>query len=136
MAGASDYLEEKILDHLLGRTTYTAPATLYIGLWTTVLDDAATGSTAGEVSGSGYARQAVANTSANWPSPSAGSRHNANAIAFGQAQSVWGTVASVAVLDASSGGNVMFHQALSPRIFIDTYDPVTFRTGSVVITCD
>ena len=34
MAGFSDYLEDKVLDHVFGGTAYTAPSTLYVGLYT------------------------------------------------------------------------------------------------------
>jgi hypothetical protein len=30
----SNYLETKVLDHVFGATAYTAPATLYVGLYT------------------------------------------------------------------------------------------------------
>lgn len=32
MANASDYLEEKLLDHVLRNVSYTSPSTVYIGL--------------------------------------------------------------------------------------------------------
>lgn len=32
MAGFSDYLEKKLLDHVFGGSAYTSPATLYFGL--------------------------------------------------------------------------------------------------------
>jgi len=44
----SDYLEGKVLDHLLGRTTYTAPATVYVALYTSAPTDSGGGT---EVSG-------------------------------------------------------------------------------------
>lgn len=136
MAGLSDYLEDKVLDHLLGRTTYTAPATLYVGLWTTALDDDATGSSAGEVSGASYARVAVTNDSTNWPAASAGSKSNANIISFGQAGEAWGTIRTVALLDASTAGNALFLSPLASPVYIDSYDPVRFLVGGITITCD
>ena len=33
MAGFTDYLEDKVLDHVFGGTSYTAPGTLYVGLF-------------------------------------------------------------------------------------------------------
>ena len=40
MSGMSDYLENKVLDHVLGTTSYTMPATVYIGLSTaSFIDD-------------------------------------------------------------------------------------------------
>ena len=34
MAGTSNYLENKILDHVLTATSYTSPSTLYLALYT------------------------------------------------------------------------------------------------------
>ena len=38
MAGFSDYLEDKVLDHVFGGTAYTAPSTLYVALYTVAPD--------------------------------------------------------------------------------------------------
>ena len=66
-AGAmSDYLENKLTDHVFSGTAYTAPTTIYIALFTSACSDSATGT---EVSGGSYARQAV-----TWAAASAGTR--------------------------------------------------------------
>ncbi len=39
MAGFSDYLEDKVLDHVFGGNAYTAPATLYVALYTVAPTD-------------------------------------------------------------------------------------------------
>ena len=54
MAGFSDYLEDKVLDHVFGGTAYTAPTTLYVALYTVAPTDTGGGT---EVSGGAYARQ-------------------------------------------------------------------------------
>ena len=51
MAGFSDYLEDKVLDHVFGGTAYTAPSTLYVALYTVAPTDTGGGT---EVSGGGY----------------------------------------------------------------------------------
>jgi hypothetical protein len=40
MSAMSDYLENKVLDHILATTSYTAPATVYVGLSTGSFADA------------------------------------------------------------------------------------------------
>ena len=55
----SDYLEDKLLNHVFAGASYTAPTTIYVGLHTTANTDAAAGT---ELSGNGYARQTVAFT--------------------------------------------------------------------------
>ena len=54
MAGFSDYLEDKVLDHVFGGNAYTAPSTLYVALYTVAPTDTGGGT---EVSGGAYARQ-------------------------------------------------------------------------------
>ena len=56
MAGnLSNYLENKLLDHFLATTSYTAPSNVYVALMTVAEDDTGTAGT--EVSGGSYARQ-------------------------------------------------------------------------------
>jgi hypothetical protein len=61
----SNYLDGKILDHLFGATTYTAPATLYFGLSTTTIYPDGSGIT--EPVANAYTRVAVANNTTNFP---------------------------------------------------------------------
>jgi hypothetical protein len=57
MASFTDYLENKILKHVFGAVPYTAPASLYVALFSTPTDDTGAG---GEVAtGNGYARVLV-----------------------------------------------------------------------------
>ena len=56
MAGFTDYLEDKVVNHLFGGTAYTAPTTWYCGLLTAAPTDSTSGT---EVSGGSYARQAI-----------------------------------------------------------------------------
>ena len=39
MAGFSDYLEDKVLDHVFGGNAYSAPSTLYVALYTVAPTD-------------------------------------------------------------------------------------------------
>ena len=56
MAEMSNYLENALLNGTLNATTYTAPAAVYVALYTSDPTDANTGT---EVSGGSYARQSV-----------------------------------------------------------------------------
>ena len=63
-AGAlSDYLENKLIDHVFRGTAYTAPGTVYVALFTSACSDSAGGT---EVSGGSYARAALTTTTTNW----------------------------------------------------------------------
>lgn len=110
-------LEQDWLKQAQG-TAYSLPATMYLALSTTEITTAVGGATGGmtEVSGGAYARIAIASTSANWTVstgtyPSVVS--NAIAQAFAQATASWGTVVSWALMDASTGGNILFYGRLS-----------------------
>ena len=50
MSAMSDYLENEILDHILGTGAYTMPSTVYVGLSTGSFNDDNSGT---ELSGSG-----------------------------------------------------------------------------------
>ena len=56
MTAFSNFLENKILLHVLANTSYTSPSTVYLGLHTA--DPTETGAV-GELSGNGYARQSA-----------------------------------------------------------------------------
>ncbi len=135
----SDYLEKKIQDHILGATTFTPPATVYVGLWTATLDDTSTGATAGEVSGGSYARVAVTNNTTNWPAASGTTalKQNGVAINFPTPTAGWGTVTDWAILDSASGaGNILFYGKLTNAKTINIGDTVSFAVNALQITAD
>src|SRR5205823_752298 len=95
MAGSwGDYAEGKILDQVFGATAWTAPGTLYFGLWGSAgsINDASTGGTTGEVSGGSYARVAVTNNTTNFPAATGTApttKKNGTAITFPTATANW-----------------------------------------------
>lgn len=132
---ATDFLENKKLDHILGATTYTPPATTYIGLSTA--DPGETGSGLAEPSGGSYARVAVTNNTTNWPAASAGSKSNGTQIAFASPTGSWGTVTHWFIADASSGGNMLYKGPLTAATTIGAGDPQPrFAAGTLIINED
>lgn len=134
MAGFSDYFEDYVLGHLFGDTTFSLPATYYIGLWTSTLSEASTGSTAGEPSGGSYARAAVTNNTSNFDTPSGGATANTNLITFPMATAAWGTITDVGICDAASAGNLIAYAALTSPVVVSQYDTVLFQPGDLDIT--
>jgi hypothetical protein len=128
MAGKSDYLENKVLDHILGNTAYSAPATLYIALFTAAPTDAGGGT---EASASGYARVAVTNNTTNFPNAVGGTKSNGTAINFAAAGAPWGTVVAVAVFDALTLGNMLFWAPLTSSRTVNIGDVVGFSAGQL-----
>jgi len=101
---------------LLGRTAYTAPATLYAAAFIGASD----GITAGtEATGGSYARVAVTNNTTNFPAPTAGVVTLATPITFPTSTAAWGSVNCVRFYDAASGGNLIAGSLLSPAATVD-----------------
>jgi hypothetical protein len=133
MAGKSDYLENKVLDLLLGAVSYTVPTTVYVALYTAAPTDAGGGT---EVSGGGYARVAVTNNTTNFPAASNGSKSNGTTISFPTATADWGTVVAVGIFDAATAGNLLFWANLTTSKTIQNGDTAQFSAGSLSFTED
>ena len=105
--GMSLYLRNLTVNLLLGRvgSPYTAPATVYVALFTTMpgVDD--TGGV--EVTGFSYARVSVANNTTNWGTVTNGTKLNLTAITFPSPSGSWGNVVGFGIYDASSAGNLL-----------------------------
>lgn len=127
MSAFSNYLENKILLHVLDNDSYTSPTTVYLGLHTADPTDAGTGT---EVSGGSYARQSVAFTVTN------NEATNTSAIEFPTATGSWGTIGWVAVWDADTGGNMLFHGQLTNSKTIASGDVFRVPAGDLDITLD
>ena len=128
MAGFSDYLEDKVLEHVFGGNAYTAPSTLYVALYTSAPSDTGGGT---EVSGGGYVRKtATFNVSGTNPTTAS----NAGAIEYPTATANYGTVTSVGIFDASSGGNLLAYANLTASKVVSTGDVFRFNAGDLDIT--
>lgn len=142
-ATLSNYLENKLIDHLFRGTAYTAPATQYVALATGAGSDAACGT---EVTGGSYARVAFTNNTTNWANTQAsgtgvssgtsGTTSNLTAITFPTPSASWGTVVEVCVFDASTSGNLLWRQALSVAKTVNSGDTVDFPVASLTFQID
>lgn len=131
MGGFSDYWENKILDHIFGKGSYTPP-TIYVGLSTANPTD--NGSGLAEPSGNGYAR--VQTSVSDWKTASNGSLDNASDISFAQATGSWGTITHFALFDAATAGNMLAYGALSQSKSISESDIAKFEVGDLDISLD
>lgn len=135
MSAASDYLENELLDHSLATGSFTAPAGVYVGLFTSADSTGATaanleaGTLTNEVSGNGYSRQ-----SATFGAASGGSASNSGNITFTASGGNWGTITHVAVHDASTAGNVLFYGALTTPKTIEDGDSFQIATSNLTIS--
>jgi hypothetical protein len=128
MSAASDYLENKVLDHVLGGATYTQPTNVYVGLWTAD-DGLESGTLTSEVSGGSYARQTI-----TFDAAAAGSADSAATVTFPTATANWGTITHVALMDASTGGNVLFHGSVTTSKTIESGDTFQISAGNLTIS--
>lgn len=136
MAGSkSDYLENAILDHVLGGGNYTRPATVYVALYTAAPSDSGGGTEVGTGTWTNYARVAVTNNSTNFPAASGGSKSNGTAIDFGTATTSGSvTVVAVGIFDASTSGNLLYWADLTTNKTVSNGDPVKFNASALVVT--
>jgi hypothetical protein len=128
MAEMSNYLENALLNVTLRATSYTAPTTVYVGLYTSDPTDANTGT---EVSGGSYAR-----TSVTFGAPSNGVTTNSGAVTFPTATGTWGTVGWIGILDAATSGNLLYHTPLTSSKAITSGDIFTISIGNLSVTLE
>jgi len=128
MAGFSDYLEDKVLEHVFGGNAYSAPSTLYVALYTVAPTDTGGGT---EVSGGGYVRQSGAFT-VSGTNPTTAS--NTAAIEYPTATANYGTVVAVGIFDALSSGNLLAYANLTTSKVVSTGDVFRFNTGDLDVT--
>lgn len=150
MAGnLSNYAENKILEISTGKTAWSKPE-----VWAALYTVAPTDSTGGtEVAGGSYTRIKVSDTTNSvFGAASAGTIANngtynssssttlssggTGVITFPKATASWGTVVAVALLDASSSGNVLWYGSLTNSKTIDIDDTVSFAANDLQLSLD
>ncbi|CAB5194536.1 hypothetical protein UFOVP177_17 [uncultured Caudovirales phage] len=126
MAEMSNYLEQALINGTLRGTSYTAPTTTYLALYTNDPTDADTGT---EITGGSYVRQAI-----TFSSPSNGATSNSSAIEFPQATADWGTITHVGIRDAVTSGNLLYHSALDTSKTIANGDIFKITSTNLSVT--
>ena len=137
MSAASNYLQNKLLDHVLTGTAYSQPSGRFLALFTNTSTIAAANLEAGtltdEVSTSvtAYTRKAVAFAAA-----SGGSSATNATVTFDAATANWGTITHVAVMDGNTvgAGNVLFWGAVTTSKTIETGDTFQVTSGNLTIS--
>lgn len=141
VGGFSDYLSNVMIDLILRGQSFTFPATTYVALCTSAPTNAGGGS---EPSGGDYARVAITTNMTNWAgTQSAGSvvassgtggiTSNNSSVAFPTPTASWGTIVARKIMDAASGGNLLFYATMSPRSVGATSLPPTYAAGAMRI---
>ena len=136
MSAASNYLENKVLDHVLTATAFTQPSR-FLALFLNTSGSAATNLEAGTLtdevstSGTAYARQAV-----TFAAASGGSSATNATVTFPTATANFGTITHVAVMDSDTegSGNVLFYGAVTTSKTIETGDTFQVSSGNLTIS--
>lgn len=133
---ATTYLEHAVLDFIFKNNSesFTTPGdSIYIGLATAVSD--AEAGTLTEATFTNYVRQQV--TAANWTLASgatdAQTVTNASNIEYPASGGTTETITHAFVVDASSGGNIMFIGALDASKTIASGDIFRINAGNLTI---
>jgi hypothetical protein len=122
----TNFLANSMANATLRNTSYTSPANVYCALYST----APTASTAGtELTGNGYSRQLT-----TFSAPSAGVAASNVAVTFGAASgNNWPAVVAIAVVDASTSGNILYFNNIATRL-INIGDSLVVDSGNLIIT--
>lgn len=141
MSQMSDYLENKLVDHIFRATSFTMPAAMWMSLHTANPTDTGSGS---EVSGNSYARAQLNPSTTNWANTqnsgsgastgTGGQTVNNVIISFPTPSGTWGTVTHFGIWDASTVGNLLVYGALTVSKTINTSDVVTFPVATLAVT--
>ena len=136
MGSFGDYAENKVLDHIVGKTSFTMP-TAYIGLKTADPTDDNSAGTEPTIPTGGYAR--VVTAGADWDAAAAGATANAAALTFVTSTAAWSTGATnlthFIIMDAATAGNLLAHGALSTARAVNAIGiALEFAIGDLDIT--
>ena len=139
MSAASNYLENKLLDHTLryGTAPYVGVTTLYLALFNNTSTNTAANLEAGTLtdetgtSGTAYARMPV-----TFAAASGGSSATNATVTFPAATANWGTITHVAVMESGTAGagNVLFWGAVTTSKTIETGDTFQVTSGNLTIS--
>ena len=128
MANASNFLRSQIGAEFLNLGSATLPTELHIALFT---DSVAADGTGTEVTGGSYALKSI--SASSFTDDGVGGFTLNTSLEFTAASGSWGTVVSMGIYDASTGGNLIVFDDLAASKTITTGDAFRFNTGSIVI---
>lgn len=116
-------LANKLANATVANVSYSTPSTVYTALYSV----APTVSTSGtELTGNGYARQAT-----TFGTPTDGTISSTGNVSF-TATGNWSPTVAVAIVDASTSGNIMYFQTIATRV-VNSGDTLTFAAGDITV---
>jgi len=135
MTALTNYTENNLINHIFRTASFAKPSALYVGLITTLTDGEA--GTVTEVAGGSYARVARNPLDTNWDvTTTTGTTANTASIQFPAATADWGTVTSLGIWDAATGGNLLIYSALTNARTITNGTTPSFAAGALTFQID
>lgn len=125
-ATTSDYLYNKQMAYLLSNIAWTAPATIWVALFTALpsLDETTIPGVEVSISGTGYGRISV--TAGGWTGPSGVNLeyNNTADIQFATPTANWGTIVGAGLYNSDVGGtdNLLFVASLTTSKVVNAGD--------------
>jgi len=125
-ATTSDYLYNQQMAYLLSNTAWTAPAAIWVALFTALpsLDETTTPGQEVNTSGTGYGRVSIG--AGGWSGPSGVNLeyNNTGDIQFGTPTANWGTIVGAGLYDSDAGGtnNLLFVASLTTSKVVNNGD--------------
>jgi hypothetical protein len=141
MSKMSNYLENKLINHIFRNITFDKPTSLAIALCTATPTDYSTGSTIVEVPNrNGYARASIDCNTTNWSATTSenGTTYNKSAITFAAPTGYWGIITSIAILDSATWGegNLLFWSNIDTPQTINLGKTFSIPTQNLTIQLD
>jgi hypothetical protein len=139
MSKFSSYTESNIISTTLRGAAFPVPSNVYVALFTADPGDAFVAANEVQVaSWPAYVREDAAQggaISTGWTAPSGGSSSNAKTITFPANNGAGAvTITHVGLVDAASGGNLLYHAPLVATKTLQVGDVLSFAIGSLVVT--
>lgn len=132
-SGKGYIIANQVLAYNLGSTLYTPPPIYYFGLFLSPILSGGTGGAEVPTAGTSYTRVVIPNTTDQWSTPNNGVSFNLNQINFPSASLPWGIIVAGALLDAPTGGNIVYYGGLTMAQNVIQGSQAEFLIGSLVI---
>jgi len=126
MVAMTNYLENKLLDHALGTTAYTAPTNVYVKLHIGDPGEDATGFPAVE---------ATRKVTGSFAAAAAGTTDN-DALIEWLSVSTTEVYSHISIWDAATLGNPLFYGALTSTVSMTAGDDFQLPAASLALTFD
>lgn len=125
-ASMTDYLESKVLQHIIGEAAFTQPSGLYLAAFSVAPGETGGGT---ELTGNNYARQAITFEAEGGDGVVA----NSAQVQFAASGGDWSEIIGWGIMDASSGGNMLYYQDSVSHTVLDGAT-LTIAAGQLVLT--